>query len=43
MLNVMRYRVNLNTLSLKELNKNEEFEFNLIVAKDDVASSEKTS
>jgi len=43
MLNVMRYRVNLDALSLKELDKNEEFEFDLIVAKDDVAFNEKTS
>ena len=38
----MRYRINLNTFSLKKLNKNEEFEFNLIVAKGNVASSKKT-
>jgi len=43
MLNVMRYRINLDALSLKKLNKNEEFKFNLIVAKDDVVFSEKTS
>jgi len=39
----MRYRINLDALSLKKLNKNEEFKFNLIVAKDDVVFSEKTS
>ena len=43
MLDVMRYRVNLDTLSLKEWNENEEFEFDLIVAKDDVALSKKAS
>jgi len=39
----MCYRINLNALSLKELNKNEEFKFNLIVTKDDVALNKKTS
>jgi hypothetical protein len=43
MLDVMRYCVNFDALSLKELDKNEEFKSNLIVAKDNVASSEKTS
>ena len=43
MLNVMRYCVNFDAFFLKKLNKNEEFKFNLIVTKDNVASSEKTS
>jgi len=43
MLDVMRYRINLNAFALKKLNKNEEFKSNLIVAKDDVTSSEKAS
>jgi len=43
MLDVMRHRANLDALSLKELDKNEEFKFDSIVAKDNVASSEKTS
>jgi hypothetical protein len=43
MLDVMRYRANLDALSLKKLNKNEEFKFNSIVAKDDATFSEKTS
>ncbi len=38
----MRYRVNFDTLFLKKLDKNEEFEFDLIVAKDDVVFNEKT-
>ncbi len=37
----MRYCVNFDALFLKELDKNEEFKSNLIIAKDDVASSEK--
>jgi len=40
-LNVIRCCINLDTLSLKKLDKNEEFEFDLIVAKNNVASSEK--
>ncbi len=43
MLNIMRYCVNFDALSLKKLNKNEKFKFNLIVTKDDATSSEKTS
>ncbi len=39
----MRYRVNLDALSLKKLNKNEEFESNSIVAKNDIIFDEKTS
>jgi hypothetical protein len=39
----MRYCVNFNALSLKELDKNEEFKSNLIVAKDNVTFNEKTS
>jgi len=39
----MRYRINLDTLSLKKLNENEEFKFDLIIAKDDATSSEKAS
>jgi len=43
MLDVMRYCVNFNALSLKELDKNEEFKSNSIVAKDNVTFNEKTS
>ncbi len=43
MLDIMRYCINFNSFSLKELNKNEEFEFNSIIAKDNVAFNEKTS
>jgi len=43
MLDVMRYCINFDTLSLKKSNKNEEFKSNLIVAKDDVAFDKKTS
>ncbi len=39
----MRYCVNFNALSLKELDKNEEFKSNSIVAKDNVTFNEKTS
>ena len=42
MLNVIRYCVNLNTLSLKELNKNKESKFNSIIAKNNVAFNKKT-
>jgi hypothetical protein len=38
----MRYCVNLNAFSLKELDKNKKFKSNSIVAKDDVAFDEKT-
>ncbi len=43
MLDIIRYCINFDALSLKELNKNEEFKSNLIVAKDDATSSKKTS
>jgi len=43
MLDVMRYCVNFNALSLKELDKNKEFKSNSIVAKDNVTFNEKTS
>jgi len=39
----MRYCVNFNAFSLKELDKNEKFKFNLIVAKDNVVFDKKTS
>ncbi len=42
MLNVMCYRINFDVLFLKNLDINEEFEFDLIVTKDDVAFDEKT-
>ncbi len=42
MLNVIRYCVNLDALSLKKLDKNEDFKFDLIVAKDNAIFSEKT-
>ncbi len=40
-LNIIRYCVNFNAFSLKKLDKNKEFKFNLIVAKDDVALNKK--
>jgi len=43
MLDVMRYRVNLDALSLKESDKNEKSESDSAVAEDDAASDEKTS
>jgi len=43
MLDVIRYRVNLDVFSLKESDKNEEFESDSTVAKDDAASDEKAS
>jgi len=39
----MRYCVNLNALSLKKLNKNKKFEFNLIIAKDNIVFNKKIS
>lgn len=36
MLNIIRYYVNLNALSLKKLDKNKKFESKLIVAKDNI-------
>ncbi len=41
-LNIIYYRINFDTLSLKELKKNEEFKSNLIVTKDKVTFNEKT-
>ncbi len=40
---VIRYCVNFNTFFLKKLNKNKEFKFNLIVAKDNATFNIKTS
>ncbi len=37
----MRYWINLNTFSLKKSNKNKEFKFDLIVAKDNATSNRK--
>jgi len=39
----MRYCVNFDVLFLKELDKNEEFEFDSTIAKDDAIFDEKTS
>ncbi len=43
MLNIIHYCVNFDVFSLKKLNKNEEFKFNSIVAKNNVALNKKTS
>jgi len=39
----MRYRINFDALSLKKSNKNKEFKFDSIIAKDDVTFNKKTS
>jgi len=41
MLNIIYYCVNFDIFSLKKLNKNKEFKFNLIIAKDNIAFYEK--
>ncbi len=42
MLNIICYYINFNTFSLKELDKNKEFESNSIVAKDNIAFNKET-